>query len=78
MKIIMKENKIEARAGDFIYFNGELRMIVCTNSGYSAISPHSGTSYNLEKSLEDLIKFYKGYKGFKIIKNKDITLKIGE
>lgn len=80
---VIKESKVGAKAGDFIYAGGDLRVIWETvemgKPRYKAIyvtgeEPFMGAG-DVENSLEELVKFYKEiYEDFELIKSEEMEL----
>lgn len=83
MKYSDKRNRKEAKAGDFIYADGELRVIhkTCVNGAvsYEAIfvtgSRYFEGSVVVENSIEELVGFYKRmYVDFELIRADEMEL----
>lgn len=78
-----KQEKINAKAGDFIYADGQLRVIWATTengkSKFKSIYVTGNGSFNgdgtVEDSIEDMINFYKRhYEDFELIKSEEMEL----
>lgn len=82
MKFINKtiENKNVAKVGDFIFADGELRVIFMDSSGkYRTIYVTGKDAFNgsgtVESSIEILVGFYKeSYNDFELIKSEELQL----
>lgn len=82
MKFINKtiENKNVAKVGDFIFADGELRVIFMDGNGkYRTIYVTGKDAFNgsgtVESSIEILVGFYKeSYNDFELIKSEELQL----
>lgn len=82
MKFINKtiENKNVAKVGDFIFADGELRVIFMDSNGkYRTIYVTGKDAFNgsgtVESSIEILVGFYKeSYNDFELIKSEELQL----